>query len=454
MRSSKAQVQRKVHAIPTVEFGARYQLTSFAGLVLFQRLFSELKLKSRLRSCFGRTPGAAFGPAVVVFLLVVHVLLGFRRLRELRFYRHDRYVRRVVGLQQMPDVATLSRTLSGLDDAGIRATRALVGDLVLERLVELDPARVSLDFDGTVQTTTGHAEGTAVGYNRRKKGARSYYPLLCNVAQTGQFLDVLHRSGNVHDSRGALPFMQRCIGRVRAVLPRTAIEARMDSAFFDQVILDELDEAMVTFTVSVPFARFTELKEIIESATEADWRQVDDEWAVLERSWKPTSWIDEYRFVFARQRKPVQQKGPLQLDLFEPRDYEFEYTVLVTNRLTDRAADVLRAHHGRAAQERALGEAKQFAALDVIVARNRRANEIFTIACLLAHNLGRELQMRRCAPVRNDGDKRSTLWPFVTLGNLRDGFLRRAGLLVRPAGRLVLRLAAEPGLAEDFATYQ
>ena len=37
----------------------------------------------------------------------------------------------------------------------------------------------------------------------KKKGARSYYHLLCTVAQTGQFLDVLHRPGNVHDSKGA-----------------------------------------------------------------------------------------------------------------------------------------------------------------------------------------------------------------------------------------------------------
>ena len=31
----------------------------------------------------------------------------------------------------------------------------------------------------------------------------SHYNLFCTVAQTGQFLDVLHRPGNVHDSKDA-----------------------------------------------------------------------------------------------------------------------------------------------------------------------------------------------------------------------------------------------------------
>ena len=66
---------------------------------------------------------------------------------------------------------------------------------------------VTLDFDGSVLSTNRHAEGAAVGFNKAKKGARSYYPLFGTVAQTGQVLDLLHRSGNVHDSNGALGFI-------------------------------------------------------------------------------------------------------------------------------------------------------------------------------------------------------------------------------------------------------
>jgi hypothetical protein len=57
--------------------------------------------------------------------------------------------------------------------------------LVLERLEKEALQTVTLDFDGSVQSTKRHAEGTAVGFNKEKKGARSYYPLFCTVAQTG-----------------------------------------------------------------------------------------------------------------------------------------------------------------------------------------------------------------------------------------------------------------------------
>jgi hypothetical protein len=43
--------------------------------------------------------------------------------------------------------------------------------------------------------------------SQAKKGQRSYYPLYCTVAQTGQVLDVLHRSGNVRDSNGGETFV-------------------------------------------------------------------------------------------------------------------------------------------------------------------------------------------------------------------------------------------------------
>ena len=78
--------------------------------------------------------------------------------------------------------------------------------MVLDRVQALELRRLTLDFDGSVIGTGRSAEGTAVGFNKKKKGQRSYYPLFCTVAQTGQAFDVLHRSGNVHDSNGAEDF--------------------------------------------------------------------------------------------------------------------------------------------------------------------------------------------------------------------------------------------------------
>jgi hypothetical protein len=104
--------------------------------------------------------------------------------------------------------------------------------LVPGRLRLLALPRITLDFDGPVIGTGRFAEGTTSGFNRKKKGQRSYYLLFCTLAQTGQVLAVLHRSGNVHDSNGAEAFILQCIEQVKQAAPNTRIEVRMDGAFF------------------------------------------------------------------------------------------------------------------------------------------------------------------------------------------------------------------------------
>lgn len=452
MRSRKPQVRAKFHKVPDVVFEDSCELTSYAGLTVFQRLFAVLDLRARLRGCFAHMKVRTFfGLPVVVLLLVVHLLLGFRRLRGLEFYDHDPLVRRVLGLRCLPDVSTVSRALASVDELGVRNLEELSRVLVTDRLRAEGLDRLTLDFDGSVQSTKGHAEGTAVGFNKKKKGARSYYPLYCTVAQTGQFLDLLHRSGNVHDSNGAEQFITECIENVRSACPGAALEARLDSAFFSDPIIDRLDSELVAFTCSVAFERFPELKAEIEQRRR--WRRIDSEWSYFERSWKPKSWTDEYRFLFVRRRRKVQIKGPLQLDLFEPRTHEYEYKVVVTNRLDEPAADVIQFHNGRGSQEKIFGEGKQHAALDLVPTKRRRANQVFTLAGMLAHNLGRELQMRTYEPERATEPTRPALWKFAALGTLRQRVLHTAGLLVRPQGRLTLKVADNPSVRGEFTDY-
>ena len=100
-----------------------------------------------------------------------------------------------------------------------------------------------------------------MGFNKQKKGKRSYYPLFCTLGQTGQVLDMYHRPGNVHDSNGAEDFILRRIRDVRSAVPGVKLEARLDSAFFADKHVNMLDKENVEFTISVPFERFAELND-------------------------------------------------------------------------------------------------------------------------------------------------------------------------------------------------
>ena len=162
---------------------------------------------------------------------------------------------------------------------------------MLQRLAQEGLARITLDFDGSVLSARRRAEGTAVGFNRKKKGQRSYYPLFCTVGQTGQVLAVLHRSGNVHDSHGAIEFMRRCVQMVREVLPSAKVETRMDSAFFSDEMVQTLESLKLEYTISVPFARLVALKDLIENRR-LWWHlsSAEKELGYFEKRWKPKSW--------------------------------------------------------------------------------------------------------------------------------------------------------------------
>lgn len=447
MKSSKSQIHAKFYKIPDIRFEDQ-KLTSFSGLLIFQLLFKRLNLKHRLKKCFDHLKvSPIFGHHLVVMMLVVHLLLGFRRLREADYYRDDPLVLRFLGLRKIPDVSTISRTLSKMGSQGVDNVRILSRALVVEGLQREQFPRLTLDFDGSVQSTKGHAEGTAVGFNKAKKGARSYYPLFCTVAQTAQFFDVHHRPGNVHDSNGAAQFITDCFTTAKSHLPQTILESRMDSAFFNQDIIAMLNGYKIKFTVSVPFERFAELKGLVEKRKR--WHKIDDQWSYFEADWKPKSWDESFRFIFTRRRNKRQQKGPLQLKLFEPVDFNYDYKVIVTNK-TESTKSVILFHNGRGSQEAIFGDAKNDTALDVIPCRRLAANQIFTISAMMAHNLSREIQMLARPSAPRALAKRPAAWKFEKLDTIRHRIIQRAGRISRPQGNLTLTMSANQAVRKDL----
>lgn len=347
----------------------------------------------------------------------------------------------------MPDVATISRTLAAADARAVDKLRGLLRSLVGDRLAALRLNRVTVDFDGSVLSTARRAEGAAVGYNPKRKGARSYYPLFAVVSQLGMFFDLLHRPGNTHDSRGSKEFIGECISRLREYLPRAVLEARLDSAFFHEAVLEVLEGLRVEYAAAVPFTRFIELRHLVDRRQR--WRRIDDEWSFFETPWRPKSWSKKRRIIFIRRRQPTRRKGPLQLDLFEPVDYEFQYKAIVTNKDVT-PATVLAFFNGRGIQEQLFGEAKQHASLDYVPCRRLVSNQIYVLSAMLAHNLSRELQLNAEPELRRTTPTRSGRFILRTLGTLRDQLVRRAGALTRPAGRLALTIAAPKAARDEF----
>lgn len=309
MKLSNDEVQLKKSSLPSVRF-RNNNLTSFAGLVVIQALFSRLNLHGRLVDCFANLK---FSPSYrvdrIFLILILHLMLGFRRLRQLAFYKDDPMVLRTLRLKKMPNVSTITRSLAHLDLSSVASAQRLSKQLVTDRLKTSHFARLTVDFDGSViWTKSRNAEGTAIGYNTKKRGARGYYPLFATIAQTGQVLDLLHRPGNIHDTDGAMGFIQQTFLTLQSLLPKTKFEARFDSAHFNQSTCFWLDENNIEFSISVAFKTLTELKNFIEKRRR--WNRIDDAWSYFELRWKPKSWSRCMRFIFYRQKRAYLDKAP------------------------------------------------------------------------------------------------------------------------------------------------
>jgi len=450
VKLSKTHFHSRVHKIPELCFEDQ-RLSSFSGLIIFQAFFSKLDLKHRLKECFEHIPSSSsIGIHTVALILIIHIILGFRRLREMDRYGDDPIVQRVLGLRRFPDVATVSRTMAIVDKHSIEEIRKLNLQLLLEWFGKIGMKRITLDFDGSVLSTGRYAEGTAVGFNKKKKGQRSYYPLFCTIAQTSQILDFHHRPGNVHDSRGAEEFILQCIRTVGQALSGIKIEARLDSAFFSDKIVTLLHKEGVEFSISVPFERFPELKGRIEKRKR--WNRVDDKWSFFQEDWSPKCWNKDFRFLFVRQQVKVQNKEPVQFELFVPQQYGYDFKVIVTNKKVS-FAKLLRYHNGRGSQENIFGELKTQNQMDYIPVRTLFGNQLYLCATMMAHNLIRGLQIETRMPTRGLTEKRSPLWIFQEADMIRRHFIYRAGKLTKPQGKLKLTMSGNEATEKTFRYY-
>ena len=102
--------------------------------MIFQALFQRLRLKERIRKALSGARTVAYQPHTLVMMLVVHLLLGFRRLRDRDYYRDDPMVQRVLGLQRLPDVSTWTRGLAEFTPDDVAGMRTVNREVVTERI--------------------------------------------------------------------------------------------------------------------------------------------------------------------------------------------------------------------------------------------------------------------------------------------------------------------------------
>jgi len=435
-----------------VEFGEE-RLTSHAGLELFRRYLRERGLAAHLRRSEHRLPRRGDLRFVPLVLLVVAMLLvGGRRLRHVEFLGDDPLVRRITGLRRMPSRRTLARRLGALRKIDLDEIDRLILMTTVDTIGAQSFPRLTIDIDGSVLSTGLTVKGALRGYNPHHRKNPSYYPITATIAQTGHTLSHRNRPGNVHDSYRAGDFLRSTVTRLRETLTSPSIvEVRADSAFFQREVLESCDHLGVEYAVKVPMWHYLNLRGLVKAVDQNLWQtvsrvaQVEGIFLQLEVPfWSRAEHIAIYRT--RRNHKPV--KGT-QLDLFNPDDGYWEYSVVATNKDLGLLA-LWHFMNGHGVHEKTLAELKSGFAYDQIPTRDWQANTAWQKLNLLAHNINVGFQVDMLQRPRARTAKRTASFAVSSIRTVRFEWLNRAARLVTPAGAKILRLAANPAVQDAF----
>ena len=399
-------------------------LTHFGGLFLIQRFCNKLRLRRRLQRILKAAPNwIDYRPEDMILTLLYVLIAGLQRVNQTEILQYNGLFLSLVGLKRFPDQSALRRFLLRLPPAAIRQMVRLHDQLRAE-LFALPQARTQLEFhlDSVVLTVYGKQQGARKGYNPRKKGRRSYHPILCFEGHGQEFWHGSLRPGDAASNTGARFMVQRCLEKVPTHIARSRIRFLADSGYFGGKLVEELDQAGCGYIMVA-----SKVKNFLPSAHRAGFKTMHFGWGVAEFDYQPQKWKQSHRFVVVRRPLEAAPEEADQLTLLQVG--RFKYSAYVTN-LNLKAENVWRTYHSRANVEKSIRELLYHLALNKIPTHEWTANVAFLQLLLFAYNLVHWFK-RLCLPEE---------YFRATVETIRNDFLVLPGKLSCRAGRNVLQL--------------
>jgi Transposase DDE domain group 1 len=168
-------------------------------------------------------------------------------LQDLELRRNDEVYLDALGAQRIPDPTTAGDFCRRFQATDVY-TLIDVFNTVRQRVWARQPAEffelARIDMDGTMTETTGECK---VGMDISHDGKWGYHPLIVSLAQTGEVLSILNRSGNRPSHEGAAAEVDRAM-RVCLAGGFQRILLRGDTDFSQTKHLDRWsDDARVQF---------------------------------------------------------------------------------------------------------------------------------------------------------------------------------------------------------------
>jgi len=256
----RVELADKVRAIGVGGIGLVHQLARQVGLVqAIDRRVHLLKIHR------------PYHESDHVLNLAYNALCDGTRLEDIELRRNDEVFLDALGTERIPDPTTAGDFCRRFDEADIRNLMRAIDEARLNVWAR-QPAkffeRATIDLDGTLVVTTGECKaGMDISY----KGTWGYHPLLVSLAETGEVLRLVNRSGNRPSHEGAAEEADEAIALCRRAGFRKIV-LRGDTAFSQSERLDAWDDEGVTFYFG--FKALPNLEQIADELPKTAWQQL------------------------------------------------------------------------------------------------------------------------------------------------------------------------------------
>jgi hypothetical protein len=258
--SIRMELADKVRAIGSGGIGLVHQLAREVGLVAaIDRRVHVLKIHR------------PYHESDHVLNLAYNALCDGTRLEDIELRRNDEVFLDALNTERIPDPTTAGDFCRRFQETDIRALMRAADDArwnVWARQPKEFFERATIDLDGTLVITTGECKG---GMDISYKGTWGYHPLVVSLAETGEVLRLVNRSGNRPSHEGAAKEADQAIELCRRAGFRKIV-LRGDTAFSQSDRLDAWDAAGVTFYFG--FKAIAKLEAIAENLPKTAWQKV------------------------------------------------------------------------------------------------------------------------------------------------------------------------------------
>lgn len=478
-------------ATPRFELAERGVGTAHGGIALAHQLVRALGLAEEIdRRLVLFKVHLPYHESDHVLNLAFNALCGGTCLEDLELRRQDEAYLNLFGAERIPDPTTAGDFCRRFQEPHLDALQSAIDEARL-KVWSQQPAEffaeARLEADGALVET---AAETKQGIEYSYQGVWGYHPLVLTLANTGEVLRLVNRSGNRPSQEGAAQQFDACIDLCRRA-GFQKILLRGDTDFSQTKHLDRWHEqgdvrfvfgfdctpALHGRAEDLPAEAWKVLKRPAKYVVKTKERrkpervkqalveqhgfkdiQLQDE-GVAEFNYRPAACKRAYRMVVLR--KNVTVKDPAQGRLFN----DYRYFFYISNDWDCTAQDVVFSANDRCDQENDLAQLRSLRALHAPV-DTLLSNQAYMLMTALAWNLKAWLALSLPEPKadgpqreRRRAEKRTLLnLEFRTFVNY---FLRLPAQVVKTGRRIVVRLLGwnrwQPTffrLAERFARPQ